>query len=157
MQTRQNPGIDANGVPSSMFEGTFGEELPSSARLREWGQLGIALLRNGRADLLELPDIDDTPIEMPPPEPDDPASDAARCAVDHEATTSETPPFDIVATVRGVQERLRWLGFHEVMATNRLDEPTRKALRLFQESLGLVQSGFPDEPTRTALADRTLW
>lgn len=157
MRDRQSDLPATAGVPASMFEGMFSDAMPELARLREWGALAVELLRAGRADLLTNPEIDDVPFDLPPPAEDEPADHGPRCLAEHETTDAETPLFDLIESVRGLQQRLIWLGFHRGSATGLLDDDTHKAVRAFQEEARLPDSGLPDQATRTALVRRTLW
>ena len=162
METRNNDHerATASGLPASMFEGMFDDADPPSARLREWGMLAVALLQAGRGDLLELPVIDDVPFEPLPPDDDvegSPDDDQPCCGAEGEPGKPETPTFDVIGSVRGVQERLIWLGFYGGPATGLLDEATRKAIKAFQEQAGLPSSGYPDQATRAALVRYTIW
>lgn len=160
METRNN-GLElpaVKGVPASMFEGTFGREEPSAARLQEWGSLAVALLQAGRGDLLELPVIDDIPFAPLPPDADASAADDGQpCCGAGEPGEPETPTFDVIGSVQGIQERLVWLGFFNGPVTSTLDAPTRSAIKAFQEAASLPISGYPDQATRDALLRRTIW
>ncbi len=146
------------GLPASMFEGTFDDAAPDPAVLRQWGVLAVALMRAGRGDLLEMPVIDDVPFKPLPPEESASADDDQPCCgADPEPGEPETPTFDVIGSVRGVQERLLWLGFFGGPVTNLVDEATRKAIKAFQEESRLPISGYPDQATRDALARRTIW
>jgi hypothetical protein len=52
---------------------------------------------------------------------------------------------------KGVQGRLKNLGFYCADITDQLDEVTRDALRTFQQSAGLPVTGEPDKGTQDAL------
>lgn len=60
---------------------------------------------------------------------------------------------DPIDETRGLQSRLRNLGFHPGPLTGELDEATREALRAFQRKQGLDATGDPDLATRDALVD----
>lgn len=159
MQTRTTPPRPAIvGAPASVFEGVFVDHLPDAAHLRAWGELAATLSAARRRDLFAMPSIDDTPFEAPPPPPDDPSQSAPRCVGEHDydALDSDAPVFDLLESVRGVQERLVWLGY-ELAVTGRLDGDTERALGLFQEAAGLSINKFPDHDTRAALGRRTFW
>jgi len=159
MYTRDNnhERATAGGLPASMFEGMFDDADADPARLRAWGLLAVALLRAGRGHLLELPVFDDAPFDALPPDDAAADNDAPCCGADDEAGEPETPAFDIIGSVRGMQERLRWLGFLGAPATNVLDDTTRQALAAFQEQARLPISAYPDQATRDALMRRTIW
>jgi hypothetical protein len=56
-----------------------------------------------------------------------------------------------ITEIAGVQARLNNLGFDCGGLSGELDEPTRDALRAFQERIGLLAEGEPDAETRTEL------
>ncbi|MGC9970313.1 MAG: peptidoglycan-binding protein [Bryobacteraceae bacterium] len=51
----------------------------------------------------------------------------------------------------GVQGRLKNLGYYHGEISGTLDDPTRKAIRRFQDENGLTITGEPDADTRAAL------
>ncbi len=156
MRDRNSPPPSLRGAPASMLEGVFGDDLPDEQHLAAWGRLAV-VSRDHRA-LLEMPVFEDVPFEKPPASADNPADAEPRCVGEHvdEPLESEVPLFDILGTIRGVQERLVWLGYGSAV-NGRLDAATRRALALFQEEAGVPISEFPDEATRVALGRRTTW
>jgi len=58
---------------------------------------------------------------------------------------------DPVTSIRGVQQRLGNLGFTCRNTGGELDESTMDALRRFQASVEIEESGLPDDATRDAL------
>jgi hypothetical protein len=58
---------------------------------------------------------------------------------------------DPVEAISGVQARLSHLGFYDDEVNGQLDEPTREALREFQKSERLTETGQPDQRTRQRL------
>lgn len=157
MRDRNSPPTPPlRGAPASMLEGVFGDDLPDEQHLAAWGRLAV-VSREHRA-LLAMPVIEDVPFDPPPASVDDPADTEARCVGEHHGgpVESETPVFDILGTIRGVQERLVWLGYGSAL-NGKLDAATRRALALFQEEAGVPISEFPDEATRIALGRRTTW
>ena len=47
--------------------------------------------------------------------------------------------------IRRVQDALRASGQADVPSNGEFDEPTRQAMRLYQASVGLEPTGFPDQ------------
>lgn len=60
---------------------------------------------------------------------------------------------DPVTEVSGIQSRLANLGFECGPASGQLNTETREAIRLFQQSAGLPETGEPDDPTREKLKE----
>lgn len=60
---------------------------------------------------------------------------------------------DPVTEPSGVQQRLRNLGWTELVVTGQLDEQTRDALRRFQASNLLEKTGLPDQTTQDKLVE----
>lgn len=58
---------------------------------------------------------------------------------------------DPIDYAKGVQGRLKNLGFYSEAITDELDEATHDALRNFQQSAGLPVTGEPDKGTQDAL------
>jgi hypothetical protein len=56
----------------------------------------------------------------------------------------------------GVQQAINHLGIATVPENGALDEPTRAALRAFQEQHAIPQTGDPDEATQNVLRDLLL-
>lgn len=157
MQDRNNsPRPQLVGPPASVLEGVPGDEPPDAEHLRAWGQLAIGLPAARLRTLLAMPTIEDKPFETPTPEVASPNPSAPLCVAEHDDGGSLAPHFDLLGTIRGVQERLAWLGY-KLDVTGRLDVQTERALGLFQEDAAVPISKYPDAATRTALARRTFW
>jgi hypothetical protein len=60
---------------------------------------------------------------------------------------------DPVDTTTGVQARLKHLGFYGGDIDGELDDETREAVRHFQNSRGMQETGEPDEQTQQQLRD----
>jgi N-acetylmuramoyl-L-alanine amidase len=58
---------------------------------------------------------------------------------------------DPVFTVSGIQARLKNLGMYAGQVNGKLDDPTRAAIRTFQQKHGLTVSGEPDAEMRALL------
>ena len=157
MQNRNNPPrSQVAAPPAAVIEGVPGHDPPYAQHLRAWGQLAVGLPAERRRALLAMPLIEDAPFDAPVPAPVDPNAPEPLCVAEHDDDGHEAPRFDLLGTIRGVQERLAWLGY-EVDVTGRLDAATERALSLFQEDAAVPISKYPDEATRTALARRTFW
>lgn len=121
----------------------------------ELALLGAVLLVSGWD-----PDVELLPVEEGVPEraPDPPPEDGVPvCGADDEDDSDKRPVFSAIVTIRGVQERLAWLGWYHERCTGRIDPATQKALRAFQEAAKLPRNGLPDGATRDALAARIGW